>query len=295
MRYTLENEKIKIEIDSFGAELKSAISKDTGKEYMWYADPVFWGRTSPVLFPFVGDLVGKKYTFEGKEYAMTSHGFARDNEFELIRKTPSEIWFSFKDNEKTYEIYPFHFDLQIGYAIHEKSVDVMWKVINPGQEREDENLYFSIGAHPAFNCPINGEENKSGYRLYFGKAEEIHYYGNLRGTCTREDKVLDLTDHRVVLSADFFDRSTYIIDNKQLDTIAIETPDGNPYVTVTFDTPLVAVWSPIGGKNAPFLCIEPWWGRADYEDYSGDLTSREHSNAINTKEEFYNKYTISFE
>lgn len=53
MRYILENETLKVEVESFGAELKSVYSKAEDKEYMWYADSKYWGRTSPVLFPLV--------------------------------------------------------------------------------------------------------------------------------------------------------------------------------------------------------------------------------------------------
>lgn len=295
MRYILENEKIKVEIESYGAELKSAICKDTKKEYMWQADPKFWGRTSPVLFPFVGDLVNKKYMFEGKAYDMTSHGFARDKEFDLVSKTENEIWFVLRDSQETYTNFPFHFELEVGYEIIGKQVKVKWKVYNPGQERENQNLYFSIGAHPAFICPIDGEADKCGYKLFFDAENEIKHHGNLRGTCTREDLTLVLNDGRVEITKDFFDRSTYIIENKQLKTIGIENPKGEKYVTVDFDTPLVAVWSPVGGKNAPFICIEPWWGRADYEDFRGDLTEREYGNVLEKGDTFKNTYTITFE
>ena len=56
MRYVLENDILRVEVSSNGAELKSVKSKATGQEYMWQADPKYWGRTSPILFPFVGRL-----------------------------------------------------------------------------------------------------------------------------------------------------------------------------------------------------------------------------------------------
>ena len=83
MRYTIENVKIRCEIDSHGAELKSFVRKADGKEIMWDANPAYWNRTSPVLFPFVGGVKDKIYRFEGKEYSIGQHGFARDMEFTL--------------------------------------------------------------------------------------------------------------------------------------------------------------------------------------------------------------------
>lgn len=49
--YELKGDKLKIQVESVGAELKSLVDLTNGQEYMWSADPEFWGRTSPVLFP----------------------------------------------------------------------------------------------------------------------------------------------------------------------------------------------------------------------------------------------------
>ena len=295
MRYTIENESLKIEIDSYGAELKSVVNKKTGFEYMWCANPEYWGRTSPILFPFVGDLVDKKYRFEDKEYSMSSHGFARDSEFELKEKSETEIWFELKDSAKTYSCYPFHFELLLGYVVRGMELDVLWKVKNPGQDRQNDTLFFNIGAHPAFNCPINGEPDKSGYKLNFGSVDKIKHHGNLYGTCTHEDLTLELSDGRTVITKEFFDRTTYIVEGNQTGFVAIETPDGHAYVKVLFDTPLFGIWSPTQGKNAPFVCIEPWCGRADWDDYAGTLEDREYTNSLNVGEVFENKYTVVFD
>lgn len=289
MRYILENDNLIAEFDSFGAELKSVKNKTTGREYIWNGDPKYWGRTAPVLFPFVGSLKDGKYTFEDKEYNMTSHGFARDKEHELLRKSDDEIWFTLKDSPETYGNYPFHFEFQNGYKLEGNTISVFWRVYNPGQERTDETLYFSVGAHPAFAC-----KEKSGCRLYFKGADEIRHHGNLTGTCTHESLTLKLTDNRAIITPDFFDRSTYIIEGGQTNEVGIETPEGHRFITVTFNAPLFAIWSP-EKKNAPFICIEPWYGRADYDDYSGDLTSREYGNTLPAKETFENVYTIKFD
>ena len=48
---TLSNSELTIKVSPHGAELCS-ILRD-GKEYLWQADPAFWKRHSPVLFPIV--------------------------------------------------------------------------------------------------------------------------------------------------------------------------------------------------------------------------------------------------
>ena len=240
MRHILENDILRIEIESFGAELKSVKNKSTGQEYMWQADPTYWGRTSPVLFPFVGSLNNKCYTYEGQTYEMGQHGFARDMEFSLISKTESDIYFELVSNEETFKKYPFNFTLGLGYQLSGNELKVIWKVFNTST---DKVLHFSIGAHPAFNCPIHGEENKAGYQFYFAGANEIHHHGHTdTGLSIEEDVVLPLENHRATITPEFFDGSTYIIEGPQTNEIGIEDPEGNRFITVGFDMPIVALW-----------------------------------------------------
>lgn len=290
MRYFLENNDLKVEIDSHGAEVKSVLSKKDYREYMWYGNPSFWGRTSPVLFPFVGSVKDKKYRHKGVTYEMGQHGFARDMDFTLISQTDDQIWFELKSNQDTLVKYPFDFILNIGYKLEGNKLEVMWKVINPAEE----DLLFSIGAHPAFLCPIHGEADKTGYKLFFEGVDQIHHHGNTpEGMALREDLILSLENGCVDISPDFFDRCTYMIEGNQTKAVSIIDPGGRPFVTVSFDTPLFAIWSP-EGKNAPFICIEPWYGRCDAIDFDGELADREFENRLGSKETFTASYNIIF-
>lgn len=293
MRYILENDILKAEIDSFGAELKSVQRKSDGQEYMWCGDKKYWGRTSPVLFPFVGSLKNKQFRHNGKSYPMGQHGFARDMEFTMISQEENEIWFQLTDTKETLEKYPFLFCLQIGYILTANELKVLWKVGNPS----DKNMYFSIGAHPAFNCPIHGEADKTGYRLSFKGLTEVHHYGNDNDTglaWTYEDNILTLDQEQSAITPDFFDRCTYIIDHHQTGEVGIVDPKGNQYITVRFDMPLFAIWSP-ERKNAPFLCIEPWFGRCDACNFDGTLEQREHGNTLSGGGLFETEYIIIFQ
>ena len=291
MRHVLENDILRVEIDSFGAELKSAKNKATGQEYMWQGDPQYWGRTSPVLFPFVGSLKDKCYRYEGKTYTMGQHGFARDNEFTLISRKENELYFEFSQTEETLKNYPFSFVLGIGYQLNGNELEVYWTLFNPDTEQK---LHFSIGAHPAFNCPIHGEENKAGYRFYFAGVDEVHHHGHTdTGLSIEEDVILPLEDHRAVITPEFFDGSTYIIESPTFNEIGVEDPEGNRFITVLFDMPVVALWSP-PGKNAPFICIEPWLGRCDAHDFEGTLEERPFNNTLDCGKLFYTSYTIRY-
>ena len=296
MRYFLENDRAKVEIDSFGAEVKSVISKNNMREYMWYGNPKFWGRTSPVLFPFVGSLKDKKYIWKGKEYTMGQHGFARDHEFELVSQTEDEIWFQLKSTPETLEKYPFEFILKVGYHLQSdgetNDVRVMWNVINPA----DQTMYFSIGAHPAFLCPVHGSaKSKTGYKLYFEGVDVIHHHGNdvEKGLALREDIAMPLENGYVTITDDFFDRCTIMVEGNQTKCVGIADENGKHIVNVAFDTPLFAVWSP-EKKNAPFICIEPWYGRCDAMDFEGDLSQREFTNILEADQTFEGGYTMKF-
>ncbi len=290
MRVTIRNDHLAVEVDSFGAEIKSMKRLKDGLEYMWQGDPKYWGRTSPVLFPFVGAVKDKKYTHEGKDYPMGQHGFARDMEFTLISQKEDQILFQLKSDDETMQKYPFPFCLWIGYRLDGYSVKVYWKVKNEGEVP----MYFSIGAHPAFLCPIHGEQDKQGYGLQFkGLDHEIHHHGNTsEGLAVMEDEVLPLEQGRVKFTEGFFDKCTYMVEGKQTDEVSLIDPQGNAYVTVRFDAPLFAVWSP-EGKNAPFVCIEPWYGRCDATDFSGELKDRDHENELDAGETFETEYEIT--
>ena len=292
MRYTLENDILRVEIDSLGAEIKSVQSKSTGQEYMWQADPKYWGRTSPVLFPFVGRLRNDAFLHGGKTYSMPQHGFARNMEHCLVSKTDTTIWFKLVTSNETLEQFPFSFILRIGYELIENELKVMWEVSNNSM---DKHMHFGIGAHPAFNCPISGEGSKEGYKLYFAGIDELHYYRNdmQTGLALDETYTLPLENHRAAITPDFFDYGTYIAENRQTGEIGLEDPNGNRVLTVLFNTPLFGIWSP-EGKNAPFLCIEPWYGRCDSQNFEGTLKARAYDNVLEAGNKFNTSYVIRF-
>ena len=286
--YEIENENIKLKVDSHGAEMKSLIKKETGAEYLWNGDPAYWQRTSPILFPLVGRLVDNTYSAKGNTYTMPQHGFARDMEFTLLEKKDHEIWFSLKDTEETRENYPYTFELQIGYLLQGANVKVMWKVRN----EQEEILPFAIGGHPAFLCPALCPECKDTFYLKFD-------CDKLRATKLQGPYVLPDTyeevplDHGMLLIDDkaIFANDTLMVEHDQAHEISICDAQKKELVTLRTQAPLFAVWSP-EGKRAPFICIEPWYGRCDSLDYAGDITQREWENLLEKGQEFNAEYEI---
>ena len=54
MTRTIENSFLKISVSDHGAELTGIYDKTNDREILWQADPAYWKRHAPVLFPNVG-------------------------------------------------------------------------------------------------------------------------------------------------------------------------------------------------------------------------------------------------
>ena len=301
MDYILENDIIKIKVNSHGAELVSIIKKDTNEEYLWQKKR-YWKRSSPVLFPFVGNVTENFYSVDGKKYAMGQHGFARDMDFTLLAKLPDEVWLGLDWDSETLEKYPYKFNLKIGYKISGSEVMCMWRV-----STESEEMHFMIGAHPAFNCPprkvedpvLNSEEeiinhDRTGCFIDYHTNHPIKYnlcdgkylgFFDLDMEC--ENGCMRIDEHS-------FDRDALIIENNQTHEVSLMTKEKEPFVTVKFEEPLVGIWSPVG-ESVPFVCIEPWFGRTDRVGFNGDISQREYEQNVKRGEEFCSTYTIIIE
>lgn len=232
--YQLKNEELTLTVISAGAEMKSLKDNKTEQEYLWQADPEFWGRTSPVLFPIVGNYAQKQSVYEGKTYTLSQHGFARDMEFDLESQTENEIWFMLKDIETTLEKYPFHFILKVGYRLSGRQVEIMWKVENTN----DKKMYFSIGGHPAFNCPLKEGEKQEDYQLVFDTEGPLtSSILNEEGALCPRTKVLNLSGKCLKLEEHLFDEDALIIaksSHRGQDWWTF----GKVYLEIEFDAPL---------------------------------------------------------
>lgn len=294
MQYELNNEKLTVRFESLGAEMISLKENHSGQEYLWSGDQKFWGRHSPILFPFVGRVRDNVYTYDNQTYPMQQHGFARDMEFECISENKTEIWFAIEATPITKENYPFDFRLEIGYRLEEGTVEVMWKVTNLEKEKE---LYFSIGAHPAFMCPLKEGEKQSDYSIWMDTPDDDILFSKAdlkTGLMFNYKNQMNLSNGRRILSEESFDEGAYIIEDYQVRKIALVNPENEPYLSVEFRTPVVGIWSP-EKKNAPFVCIEPWYGRCDRETFIGTLKEREWGNKLVPKAVFERSYQIKVE
>lgn len=284
----IKNDKLCVAISPKGAELQSI--KDTnGKEYLWQADPRFWERHSPILFPIVGSLWNGHCHINGKTYEMGRHGFARDCNFELVGKGESKAVFAFSNNEETLKRYPYQFNLAISYKLDDNRIHVTWHVENT----DDKTIYFQIGGHPAFNLPDLQPEEPIHGRLRFDCNNPIRRFATVKGCLDRARHETVETRNGVWKFDDSsFNNDAIVFDHSQLRRIELLNAAGETEVSVDFKAPAVGIWTP-HGKNAPFICIEPWYGVADVAEFEGDIRDRYLMNQLLPGASFMAQYTIT--
>lgn len=285
---TLSNGTLTIKVSEHGAELQSIRKGET--EYLWQGDPTYWGRHSPVLFPIVGSVWEAKYRVDGKEYQLGQHGFARDMDFTLVFSSDTEVRYRLESTAETLEKYPWPFVLEIAYRLHGNCVDVIWEVTNSG----DKEMYFQIGAHPAFNYPDYDTESAGRGSFTFDRTEGLECIRLKEKGCV--DAItkypLELPDGRLKLDKDTFDKiDTIILEHNQIGRVEMFREDGTQWLALSFEAPVTGLWSP-PGKNAPFVCIEPWYGRCDRAYYTGEYKDRDWVNRLEPGELFSKKYVI---
>lgn len=289
MIYTLENSNIKITASPFGGELHNLTSKIDGTEFLWNGNEEFWKYHAPILFPIVGKVKDNKYIVEENTYSLPQHGLARISEFNMIKKTDTSIIFSLPYSNKTLEVYPYKFELQIRYDLIENGVKVSYKVIN----KDSKEIFFSIGAHPAFMCPIMPEETMNDYYFEFNKKETSSLLTlNAEGYFSHE-RLPYLNNKNIInLSKEVFKNDALVFDNLNSNKISLKSKNHNKSLTMDFTGfPYMGLWSKPTG--APFVCIEPWFGHSDYEDFTGEFKEKEGIQSLNIDEEFNCSYTIT--
>ena len=289
---TISNSVLTVGVSEHGAELQS-IQKN-GKEYLWQGDTRFWGRRSPVLFPIVGRVWEDTYRYAGNSYRIGQHGFARDMDFKVTYKGEDGIVYWLESTPETLGKYPFPFRLMIGYLLEGNRITVKWRVENLGQL----DMYFQIGAHPAFNFPgFDASVDERGF-FAFDSKEELRYIVPVeKGCVSPELHTLERdVDGLMKIDTHTFDCDTYIFQDAQLKKVTLLDRKKQPHISLEFDTPLVAMWSPAKAHpDCPFVCIEPWYGRCDAVGFDGELKDREWIQKLGSKEVFDVSYSIIIE
>lgn len=279
MIYSIENETYRVSVRSVGAELCSFYDKKANHEYIWEGNAAYWTGTSPLLFPIVGRLRDDIYHLNGREYTLAKHGFAKKMEFTLETKTDDEMVFLLRDTEETRVSYPFAFELRVRYAFVENGFVMEFSVKNVN----DETMYFSLGAHPAFAIDL-------GDKVVLDEAETLNAFkldeNFLRGKVTQP-----VFDHsrELVITPELFEKDALIFDGIQSKGASVIRANGKN-VHVAFDAPCLGIWAK---PAAPYVCIEPWHGIDDLCDAGHDFTKKERIEVLGAGETWFFPVTIT--
>ena len=268
----LENGKIRIVVRERGAELTSIYHKNLQKEYLWQADPTYWGKHAPVLFPVIGALRDAEFIYEGKVFNLSKHGFARDLDFLLVEMGLDYLEYELEATEKTKTWYPFDFSLRIRYTLEEESVHTDYFVKNKG----DGEMFYSLGAHPAFNWPLNKEEQFIDYRLRFEKQESLDSLMINQETGLRNLERRNVMEASQILDLDhaLFQDDALIFEGVESDWIRFESLKSDRFIQVSLTGfTHLGIWTK--PNHAPFLCIEPWLGLCDRQDTTKRIDQKE--------------------
>ncbi len=272
MIYNVETNDFSLAVKEMGAELNSFKSKKTGFEFIWCGNTDIWYGQSPILFPIIGRLLDDKYRLGGKEYTMPKHGIVRKKPFKLIEKTENSLTFIQSDDAESLEAYPYHFDLIVEFKITENGLSVTHTVVN----KNDCVMYYSFGAHPAFNCEI-------GDYLEFSENESLLTERIDHESILIEEKFpVELDGKKLIITENLFDDDALILSSYNSKAVSLKSDKHNRVVKFNFDSPLLGIWAKPG---APYVCIEPWWGVNDNYDKKDDLSQKRAIMAINPKEE----------
>ncbi|MEW8955352.1 aldose 1-epimerase family protein [Clostridium sp.] len=280
MFFNICNNVLNVEVKSYGAELSKILKDET--EYLWQGNENYWTGQAPILFPIVGKL---------KSGVMPQHGFGRRSEFSIVEERNDFLSFKLNYNEDTLKVYPYKFSLVISYELIDNSIKVTYNVEN----LDNKTIYFSIGAHPAFNVPLLPNEKMEDYYIKLEKKENADLYPITKDGFICKDTTEFLKDSDIIpLSSDLFINDALIFNNLESKTISILNNKNSKKVTMDFEGfPWFGIWSK--NNSAPFVCLEPWFGHADFEDFNGEFKEKDGLIVLEENKTFTASYTITID
>lgn len=293
---TLENEELKVTIAEKGAELQSIFHKKDQFDYLWQGAEGYWSKHAPNLFPIVGRLNDNKHIKDGKIYEMNQHGFARDLEFKVGEVTPDTVELVLQANEETLNRYPYEFTLKIHYRLDKNQLAVTYYVEN----HSGETMPYSLGGHPAFNLPINGEGKFEDYKLHFNAGaglESLEYFEMepLPYMSGRKLPLTALKNGEISIDRELFGAGL-VMDMEMKGRIAtLYSSHSSHSITLSLgDFPYLCLWTE-EGMEAPFLCVEPFHGMADEYGEVGELADKKGINLLEAGQRDGHQYVMIFD
>lgn len=289
---TLSNGILELEVSEQGAEIQSLRKVSSNREYIWNANPEYWGKHAPVLFPIIGKPGEKGIICNGTSYPISKHGFVRELTFDC-KEGDRILELTACDNEHTRQVYPYTFQLEVIYQLSRNKLIQRFRIQNTEREQ---TMPFHIGSHPAFFLPKFKEEDEVHGYLSFNDVKELCSNKiDDNGHCMDEITVFDLDEKGMLpLTADTFNCDTILETRGIINRTSLYDKDRRPVLTVKAQAPCIAYWSP-KGKNAPFVCIEPWFGCCRKSNESDELIEQNKANILQPGEVYETEIEIMIE
>lgn len=285
---TIENEFLSVTFRSKGAEMTSIFNKKTNTEHLWQANPDVWPWYAPNLFPIVGGLNNNELQVNGQAYHLNRHGFTRESDFELVDYSETHAKFSLMFNEQTFAAYPYRFEFQVVYDLFDQDLRVNYKVIN----HDEQTIYFSVGAHPAFHVPFKEDEKYEDYYLEFETSEPLlTHLLSTKGLLSGETELVPMDGQKLWLTKNLFDRDALVFKNITSKNVTLRSKNHDESITLSFENfKDLGIWAKPG---APFVCIEPWLGHTDTEGKITDIQQKEGIENVEHGHVYEATFTIS--
>lgn len=248
---------------------------------LWSKQTDHWNRIAPNLFPIVGRLINDSYTLQGKSYRMTQHGFARDMEFEVVEQREGFVRLRLVSGPESMDVYPYSFVFEVCYSLTEGGIVISYETQNTGNEP----MYYSVGGHPAFYL----EEALENYYLEFDEAIQLEREELEGSYFSGETSYYGVSTH-LTLGDELFENDAFVLKNPAFKSVSLKHQNGETLIQMNCDS-----WMAIGfwtKKDAPFICIEPWWGWADHLDSNGELEEKAGIRKLNPGEKEQLGYSI---
>ena len=263
----LSSGQVTAQVNPLGAQL-STLRDRAGRDLLWDGDPAVWNGRAPLLFPIVGTLAGGCYRLDSKIYHLPRHGFARGRMFEVVESTPAAAAFRLRADETSLQMYPFHFELELRFALDGPTLSVTAFVRNKGNE----DMPASFGFHPALRWPLPFGRERASHFIEFARDEPAPIRRlDTDGLLTPEPHPTPISHRRLALADSLFQNDVIIFDEIQSRSVTYGA-DGGPRLRISYpDAPYLGVWTK---PRAPFICIEPWHGVSDVAGFAGDFRAK---------------------
>ena len=288
MLITIENGVLSLTVDTLGAQMMNL--KKNGTEYLWQGDPKYWADRAPILFPFIARLTKDSYTFRGKTYPMTIHGFANASEFTVAEQSADSLVLELASSEKTLVHYPVDFVLQVMFKLEGNTLKTTYHVEN----KSEDVMPFGIGGHPGFKVPVGEGECFEDYCLEFNLACQPDRVGFTPAVyLSGHDEAYPLEEgKRIPLRHDLFDEDAIILKNMARE-VTLKSKASSHSVTVSYpQMPYLGLWH-WPHTDAPYVCIEPWSSLPSRQDVVEEFTCKSDMVQLEAGKVYDNTWTIT--